>query len=235
MQVHAAMHELSAAHREVIEQVHLRGRTYEELAALTGVPVATLRTRAYNGLLALRRTMESTGWTEWPHDRHDGEPDGPAGAPARADGSSRVRILRSPRNWSDSCRPIRTLPASSRSCVRPATMLPPAGSGVAFEATPSPDLESRVVDALSSPAKPPELVPAAAPTWTRPWALVAAGAALALVAGLGGWAIGQREPGVPTGHRGPSVPPNRSRPPASRVALTSTPRSWRTPGAPRPS
>lgn len=64
MQVHAAMHELSAAHREVIEQVHLRGRTYEELAARTGVPVATLRTRAYHGLRALRRTMESTGWTE---------------------------------------------------------------------------------------------------------------------------------------------------------------------------
>lgn len=63
MQVHAALQELSDPHREVIVQVHLYGRTYAEVAARSGVPVATLRTRAYHGLRALRQTMESTGWT----------------------------------------------------------------------------------------------------------------------------------------------------------------------------
>lgn len=81
-------------------------------------------------------------------------------------------------------------------------MLPPAGSGVTFEAEPSPDLESRVVYALSSPAPPPVLAPATAPTRSRPWALAAAAAALVLVAGVGGWALGQRDPGMPTGPPG---------------------------------
>ncbi|MDQ3628430.1 MAG: sigma-70 family RNA polymerase sigma factor [Actinomycetota bacterium] len=63
MQVYAAMQEISEAHREVIVQVHLHGRSYDELSARTGVPVATLRTRAYHGLRALRQAMESTGWT----------------------------------------------------------------------------------------------------------------------------------------------------------------------------
>lgn len=63
MQVYSAMHDLSAAHREVIEHVHLHGLSYDELSVRTGVPVATLRTRAYHGLRALRRAMESAGWT----------------------------------------------------------------------------------------------------------------------------------------------------------------------------
>ncbi len=63
MQVHAAMHTLSDAHREVIQHVHLHGLSYDELSVRTGVPVATLRTRAYHGLRALRRAMDTMGWT----------------------------------------------------------------------------------------------------------------------------------------------------------------------------
>ncbi|MDQ3628431.1 MAG: hypothetical protein M3419_06435 [Actinomycetota bacterium] len=80
-------------------------------------------------------------------------------------------------------------------------MLPPAGSGVPFEVAPSPQLEERVAGALGSPP-PPTLVPVTGPGRSRAWALVAAAAALVLVAGLGGWTVGQREPGVPTGPPG---------------------------------
>jgi len=82
-------------------------------------------------------------------------------------------------------------------------LLPPAGSGVAFDAAPSPELEERVVEAVTGSAPRPVLVPPPA-TSRRPATLVlaAAAAALVLVAGAGGWAIGQREPGTPTGPPG---------------------------------
>ncbi|WP_420710596.1 hypothetical protein [Agrococcus sp. SL85] len=38
--------------------VHLRGHSYGELAAATGTPVATLRTRAYHALRALRGHLD---------------------------------------------------------------------------------------------------------------------------------------------------------------------------------
>lgn len=80
--------------------------------------------------------------------------------------------------------------------------LPPAGSGTTFEASPSPDLEERVVGAVGGPPPPPVAVPAPPPTRARPWALVAAAATLVVAAGLGGWAVGQREPSTPTGPPG---------------------------------
>ncbi|MGB7364564.1 MAG: sigma-70 family RNA polymerase sigma factor [Rhodococcus sp. (in: high G+C Gram-positive bacteria)] len=45
---------LSAEHRQVIVAVHLTGRSYAELSADTGIPVATLRTRTFYALRALR-------------------------------------------------------------------------------------------------------------------------------------------------------------------------------------
>ncbi len=81
-------------------------------------------------------------------------------------------------------------------------MLPPAGSGVQFEAAPSPGLEERVAAAVGGPPAPTVLVPPAAAHRSRTWVLVAAAAALVIVAGLGGWAVGQREPSVPTGPPG---------------------------------
>lgn len=51
---------LSAPHREVIVAVHLRGHSYQELADATGTPVATLRTRAFHALRALRGHLEGS-------------------------------------------------------------------------------------------------------------------------------------------------------------------------------
>lgn len=50
----AALAQLSAEHREVLVAVRLEGLTYAELAARTDVPVATLRTRCYHALRAMR-------------------------------------------------------------------------------------------------------------------------------------------------------------------------------------
>ncbi|WP_240606772.1 sigma-70 family RNA polymerase sigma factor [Microbacterium sp. Gd 4-13] len=51
---------LSDAHREVVVAVHLDGRSYQELADATGTPVATLRTRAFHALRALRGHLEGS-------------------------------------------------------------------------------------------------------------------------------------------------------------------------------
>ncbi|MFG6445374.1 RNA polymerase sigma factor [Microbacterium sp. P07] len=51
---------LTEAHREVIVAVHLEGRSYQELADATGVPAATMRTRAYHALRALRGHIEGS-------------------------------------------------------------------------------------------------------------------------------------------------------------------------------
>ncbi|MGJ9373786.1 sigma-70 family RNA polymerase sigma factor [Nesterenkonia sp. CF4.4] len=45
---------LTFEHRQVIAAVQLHGVAYQELSEQTGVPVATLRTRMYYGLKALR-------------------------------------------------------------------------------------------------------------------------------------------------------------------------------------
>lgn len=55
-----ALAALSDAHRTVVVAVHVEGRTYQELADATGVPVATWRTRAFHGLRALRRHLQET-------------------------------------------------------------------------------------------------------------------------------------------------------------------------------
>ncbi|MBA2695478.1 MAG: hypothetical protein H0U62_06445 [Actinobacteria bacterium] len=80
--------------------------------------------------------------------------------------------------------------------------LPSAGSGVQFDATPSSGLEERVAAAVNGPPAPTVLVPAVAAHRSRLWVLAAAAAVLVIAAGLGGWAVGQREPGVPTGPPG---------------------------------
>ena len=55
---------LSDAHREVVVAVHLDGRSYQELSAMTGTPIATLRTRAFHALRALRGHLDGS---EEPH------------------------------------------------------------------------------------------------------------------------------------------------------------------------
>jgi RNA polymerase sigma-70 factor (ECF subfamily) len=49
---------LSDAHREAVVAVHLTGLSYQELSTATGVPVATLRTRVFHALRALRTHLD---------------------------------------------------------------------------------------------------------------------------------------------------------------------------------
>lgn len=53
-----ALATLSPEHREAVVAVHLVGIGYPELSERLGVPVATLRTRTFYGLRALRRHLE---------------------------------------------------------------------------------------------------------------------------------------------------------------------------------
>ena len=56
-----ALARLSEEHRRVVVEVHLGGASYAEVSARTGVPVATLRTRMYYGLRALRAALDEGG------------------------------------------------------------------------------------------------------------------------------------------------------------------------------
>ncbi|QHC60140.1 sigma-70 family RNA polymerase sigma factor [Rathayibacter sp. VKM Ac-2760] len=49
-----ALARLSPEHRQVVVAIHLRGESYAEVSAATGVAVATLRTRTFYALKALR-------------------------------------------------------------------------------------------------------------------------------------------------------------------------------------
>jgi RNA polymerase sigma-70 factor, ECF subfamily len=48
--------------RHAIVETYLKGRPYPEVAKELGVPEATLRTRVFYGLKALRRALEEMGW-----------------------------------------------------------------------------------------------------------------------------------------------------------------------------
>ena len=56
-----ALHRLTPEHREVVVETHLRGRTYDELAATCGVPVGTLRSRMCSARKALRTVLDDMG------------------------------------------------------------------------------------------------------------------------------------------------------------------------------
>ncbi len=49
---------LSAEHREAVVAIHLTGCSYAEYSATSGVPVATLRTRVFYALRALRTHLD---------------------------------------------------------------------------------------------------------------------------------------------------------------------------------
>jgi RNA polymerase sigma-70 factor (ECF subfamily) len=55
---------LSAEHREAVVAVHLTGLSYQEFSAATGVPVATLRTRVFYALRALRSHLDEGDQTD---------------------------------------------------------------------------------------------------------------------------------------------------------------------------
>ncbi len=56
-----AIGRLSPDHRQIVVETHLRGRSYDELAAECGVPAVTLRSRMFYALKALRVAMEEMG------------------------------------------------------------------------------------------------------------------------------------------------------------------------------
>lgn len=57
----AALGDLSAEHREVLEQVYLHGRTVNEAATRLGIPPGTVKSRSYYGLRALREQFVDLG------------------------------------------------------------------------------------------------------------------------------------------------------------------------------
>jgi RNA polymerase sigma-70 factor (ECF subfamily) len=63
-QVEEAMTRLSDDHRQVLVEVHLHSRPLADVAADLGVPVGTIKSRAYYALRALRVVLEELGWTE---------------------------------------------------------------------------------------------------------------------------------------------------------------------------
>lgn len=58
LRVIEALAKLSPEHRDTVVAIHLTGTSYPELSDRTGIPVGTLRTRAYYGLRALRTHLD---------------------------------------------------------------------------------------------------------------------------------------------------------------------------------
>lgn len=63
-QVEESLTKLSDDHRRVLVEVHLRNRPLADVAAELGVPLGTVKSRAYYALRALRVALEESGWTE---------------------------------------------------------------------------------------------------------------------------------------------------------------------------
>ena len=61
--VEEALLRLGRDHRAAIVETYLRGRPYAEVAAEQGIPVATLRSRVFYALKALRIAMDDMGVT----------------------------------------------------------------------------------------------------------------------------------------------------------------------------
>ena len=57
-----ALLRLSDEQRQVVVEVYFLGRTCADLAAELGIPAATMRSRLYYGVRALRSTLEGNGW-----------------------------------------------------------------------------------------------------------------------------------------------------------------------------
>ncbi|GHF88083.1 RNA polymerase sigma factor [Kitasatospora xanthocidica] len=63
MTVADALGDLSPAHREVIVETYLKGRTANEAAVELGVPAGTVRSRVFYALRSLRLALEERGVT----------------------------------------------------------------------------------------------------------------------------------------------------------------------------
>jgi RNA polymerase sigma factor (sigma-70 family) len=58
--VHAALHSLSGAEREVIELAYWGGLPQSQIAAALGIPVGTVKSRTFNALAKLRDSLRET-------------------------------------------------------------------------------------------------------------------------------------------------------------------------------
>jgi RNA polymerase sigma-70 factor, ECF subfamily len=58
----AAMRILSDDHRRALIEVHVRGRSYDDVASELDVPVGTVRSRVFYALRKVRDTMVDQGW-----------------------------------------------------------------------------------------------------------------------------------------------------------------------------
>lgn len=63
-QVEESLSRLSEDHRRVLVEVHLRGRPLGDVARELGIPVGTVKSRAYYALRALRVVLEELGWAD---------------------------------------------------------------------------------------------------------------------------------------------------------------------------
>ncbi len=60
-QVEEALRRLGEHHRTVLVEVHLRGRTYEDVAEELSLPVGTVKSRVFYAVKALRLVLEEMG------------------------------------------------------------------------------------------------------------------------------------------------------------------------------
>ena len=69
-QVEAALERIRPEHRQVLVEVHYRGRPYADIARELGIAEGTVKSRVYYGLRAVRDALEEMGWRDdagrWP-------------------------------------------------------------------------------------------------------------------------------------------------------------------------
>ena len=62
--VEEALRRLSDEHRRAVVEVYYQGRSAVDVAAGLGVPAATIRSRLFYGLRALRLSLDELGWDD---------------------------------------------------------------------------------------------------------------------------------------------------------------------------
>jgi RNA polymerase sigma-70 factor (ECF subfamily) len=60
-QVEEALRRVSPEHRQVLVEVHCRGRSYAEVSAELGIPTGTVKSRVFYGLKAMRLALDELG------------------------------------------------------------------------------------------------------------------------------------------------------------------------------
>ena len=62
--VRAVLDTLKPAQRETVERAYYRGETREEIAAVMGVPVGTVKSRLKYALEKMRGLLDEDGWND---------------------------------------------------------------------------------------------------------------------------------------------------------------------------